>query len=238
MPSVRVSVGLPGALRGRISDLAGTFASVAFAVSERLFVAGTGGSGKASLAGIGSDATGGPGCMNSFPASRRRPSRKYLPSERQFFAMAENCSRCHLMTTREPTSNGRFTRTHAPECDVSSIVAGTRFCVPASSQRTSATAHITVLGSYSRTSISSVSAKGRESLTGRRGTAHSWPRAFTASDRTWDRSNELRRTDASGRWPPCRAKGNGDRSFRPRGRGLRPQGIRCALRLPWSRANR
>src|SRR5579862_4620720 len=110
---------------------------------------------------------GNPGCAQVLSASRRTPTRKSLPSERQFFAMAENCSRCHLMVTREPTSKERLTRTHAPERDVSSIVAVTRLCVPlASSQKTSATAHITVLGSNSRTSMSSVSAEGRTSLVG------------------------------------------------------------------------
>ena len=114
---------------------------------------------------FGSAGAGNPGCAQVLSASRRTPSRKSLPSERQFFAMAENCSRCHLMVTREPISKERLTRTHAPECDVSSIVAATRLRVPlASSQKTSATAHITVLGSNSRTSMSSVSAEGRTSL--------------------------------------------------------------------------
>src|SRR5271166_3351846 len=59
-------------------------------------------------------------------ASRLTPRRKSLPSLRQFLVTAENCSRCHLMTSRDPTVKGRCTRMHAPDWDVSSSVPGTR----------------------------------------------------------------------------------------------------------------
>ena len=80
--------------------------------------------------------------------SRRTPNRKSRPSLRQFLATALNCSRDHLIMILEPMLNGCLRRTHAPEGDVSSIVAGRRHELPvASSQTTSASAHITVLGS-------------------------------------------------------------------------------------------
>ncbi len=59
-------------------------------------------------------------------ASRFTPNRKSRPSLRQLRATAENCSRCHLIVTRDPTVKGRFTRKQAPDKDVSSRVAGLR----------------------------------------------------------------------------------------------------------------
>ena len=91
-------------------------------------------------------------------APRRTPHRNSEPSRRQFLAMAENCSRCHLTVSSAPTVIGVFTRKHAPDGDVSSSVAGARFVPVGSSQKTSATAHITVLGSTLRPSMPSVSA--------------------------------------------------------------------------------
>ena len=58
--------------------------------------------------------------------SRRTPRRKSLPSLRQFLAIAENCSRCHLTTSREPTLMGVLRRMQAPDGEVSSMVAGSR----------------------------------------------------------------------------------------------------------------
>ena len=91
--------------------------------------------------------------------SRRTPRRKSRPSLRQFLAMAENCSRCHLTMSLEPTLMGVFTRMQAPDGEVSSMVAGSRLGMPSgSSQETSATAHKTVLGSKLRPSMPCLSA--------------------------------------------------------------------------------
>lgn len=56
-------------------------------------------------------------------ASRRTPNRNSRPSRRQFRATAENCSRCHLTVTLDPTWTGAFRRMHAPDREVSSSVA-------------------------------------------------------------------------------------------------------------------
>jgi hypothetical protein len=80
--------------------------------------------------------------------SRHTPNKKSPPSLRQFRAIAENCSRCHLIVIREPTASGRLSRTYAPDLEVSSKTAGTRKDVPlSSSQVISATVHITFRGS-------------------------------------------------------------------------------------------
>jgi hypothetical protein len=94
--------------------------------------------------------------------SFRTPSRNSRPSLRQFLATAENCSRCHFTVRREPTWMGVLTRMQAPDGEVSSRVAEARFGVPPwSSQKTSATAHKTVLGSMLRPSMPCVSAVKR-----------------------------------------------------------------------------
>jgi len=69
-------------------------------------------------------------CLNSRSAtrgrasgSRRTPNRNSRPSRRQFLATAENCSRCHLTVTLDPTWTGAFRRMHAPDREVSSSVA-------------------------------------------------------------------------------------------------------------------
>ena len=99
------------------------------------------------------------------PGSRSRPSRNAAPSRRQFLAIAENCSRCHRMMRRDPMLNGRWTRTQAPDGEVSSSVAGVRKDVPlSSSHATSATAHITLRGSIARSSMPTVSAARQGSL--------------------------------------------------------------------------
>ena len=97
-------------------------------------------------------------------ASRRTPSRNSLPSLRQFWATPENCSRCHLTVSLDPTVMGVLTRMQAPDRDVSSRVPGTRDGLPLSSQTTSATAHITNLGSRLRPSMAFVSAQEERSL--------------------------------------------------------------------------
>ena len=81
--------------------------------------------------------------------SRRTPNRNSLPSLRQFRAIAGNCSRSHLTVMREPTEGGgRLIRTHAPDLEVSSRMAGARKDVPPSSSHViSATAHINFRGS-------------------------------------------------------------------------------------------
>lgn len=48
---------------------------------------------------------------------------------------------------RAPIGNARFVRIQAPEIEVSSNVAAARLVVPDSSQKISATAHITMRGS-------------------------------------------------------------------------------------------
>jgi len=91
----------------------------------------------------GSDPSGGRGSP-----SRLRPSTNWRPSQRIFLVIAQNCSRCHLMVTFDPTSIGRSTRTHAPERDVSSSIPRVTHKVPASfCQNTSARAHTGVRGS-------------------------------------------------------------------------------------------
>jgi hypothetical protein len=61
--------------------------------------------------------------------------------------------------------NGRWTRTQAPDSDVSSSVAGARKDVPLSSSHvTSADAHITLRGSIVRSSMPTVSARKQGSL--------------------------------------------------------------------------
>ena len=97
--------------------------------------------------------------------SRLQPIKKSPPSRRQFLAIAENCSLCHLMVTIDPKANGRFRRTQAPDWDVSSSVANARQDVPlASHQETSATAHKMTRGSISRPSMPDVSANRDRSL--------------------------------------------------------------------------
>jgi len=93
---------------------------------------------------------------------RRTPHKNSAPSRRQFLAIAENCSRCHFTVSSDPTVMGVLTRRQAPDGDVSSRVAGARFDPVGSSQKTSATAHTTVLGSMLRPSMPSVSALAAE----------------------------------------------------------------------------
>jgi len=110
--------------------------------------------------GAGTDASGG-----KASPSRRRPSRNWRPSLRQFLAIAENCSRCHLTVTFDPTSIARSTRTHAPEGDVSSSVPRVTHKVPAwFCQNTSARAHIGVRGSITPSSMPCLSANQHRSL--------------------------------------------------------------------------
>lgn len=97
--------------------------------------------------------------------SRSSPRRNAVPSLRQFLATAENCSRCHRMVSRDPMLNGRWTRTQAPDGEVSSSVAGARKDVPLSSSHiTSADAHIALRGSIVRSSMPTVSAARQGSL--------------------------------------------------------------------------
>jgi len=64
---------------------------------------------------------------------------------------AEKCSRCHFTVSLAPTAMGVLRRMQAPDGDVSSRVPGARLMAPAGSrQKTSATAHKTVLGSMIR----------------------------------------------------------------------------------------
>jgi hypothetical protein len=85
--------------------------------------------------------------------------------DRQFLATAENCSRHHLIATRDTTLNGSLTRMQAPERDVSSMVAGARCGTPpSSSHEISAKARTTVLGSMLRTSMPSVSPRWKQSV--------------------------------------------------------------------------
>jgi hypothetical protein len=109
----------------------------------------------------------GRGLVSAAPrsGSRRTPRRKSLPSRRQFRATAEKCSRCHFTVSLEPTVMGVLIRMQAPEREVSSRVAGAWYGWPAgSSQQTSATAHMVVLGSMLRPSMPSVSAGWERSL--------------------------------------------------------------------------
>src|SRR6202453_1756764 len=78
--------------------------------------------------------------------------RNAMPSLRQLRAIPENCSRCHLMVSLDPTSMGVLIRMQTPDGDESSILAGARCDAPAwSCQQTSATAIIGVLGSVTWT---------------------------------------------------------------------------------------
>jgi hypothetical protein len=149
---------------------------------------------------------------------RCKPRRKSLPSLRQFRAIAENCSRCQRMVSRDPMVNGRWTRIQAPDGEVSSSVAGARKDVPlSSSQVTSATAHMVLRGSIVRPSMSTVSAPGNRSL-------------------MLSRDRRISRRGASIRWPQGLEKEIAGLSYRQHASALRPQGIRCAPRLPSWRA--
>lgn len=108
-------------------------------------------------------------------APRRTPHRNSAPSRRQFLAVAENCSRCHFTVSSDPIVIGVFTLRQAPDGDVSSSVAAARFTPVGSSQKTSATAHITVLGSTLRPSMPSVSASSGEEF------SYHWDRGLAGS---------------------------------------------------------
>ena len=95
----------------------------------------------------------------------------------------------------DPTANGRFTRRHAPEAEVSSRVAGLRRDVPVGSfQETSAIAHSVFLGSISRPSMPSVSAsiECEFSYLGLRCVARGLISRTSASDRWRCRSGEMK----------------------------------------------
>src|SRR5580692_682938 len=74
------------------------------------------------------------------------------PSLRQFRAIPEKSSLCHLIVSLDPTAIGVLIRMQTPDGEVSSILAGARCAVPAwSFQQTSATAIMAVLDSVTWT---------------------------------------------------------------------------------------